>query len=128
MQNQFLTIFFSQLGHYLPGLILDIVGISLSIFSHRKNPQKFLLTTISFSIFFLSSLASQFFYAWTTSQLFDHRLSVYQIGYSNQLFEFISTPIWLTAWVILLVVIFNQKNNSADNNLEKSANEASNSS
>jgi hypothetical protein len=115
MQNPFLTILFSQLGHYLPGFILDIVGISISIVSYRKSPQKFLLTTISFSIFFLNSLANLIFYTWTTTKILDKTLSATQAGLNYQLSDCISTPIWLTAWVILFVVIFNKKYNSEKN-------------
>jgi hypothetical protein len=119
MQNPFLTIFFSQLGGYLPGFILNVVGISISIVSYRKNPKKFLLTTISFSIFFLNSLAGLIFYTWTTSKMFDKTLSATQASLNYQLSGCISTPIWLAAWVILFVVIFNKKYNSEENTHEQ---------
>ena len=119
MQNQFITSFMFQLAPQLPGLILWIVGIAISLYSRQKNPKKFLLTTISFSIFFLIALANPIFSAWMTTQYTKGGFSASQMNYGYQILGLVSTPFWLAAWVILFVAIFNQKYNSVETNLNQ---------
>lgn len=114
MQSQFTTAFIYQFGQQLPSLILFSIGIALSLYSRSKNPKKFLLTTISFSILLLISLANPIFSAWLITQYAEKDISVTQYAFRNELFSLMYIPFWLTAWIILFFAIFNQKCNLSE--------------
>lgn len=116
MQNfeyiSFIVLFLPQIPH----LILWTTGIVFSLLFRRANPKKFLLTTISFSIFFLLSLANPFFYSWLGIQFNNDNLSTAtQLGYSNFIFGAISQIVWFIAWIILFVAIFSKQYNQIEN-------------
>ena len=112
MQHTFITALMLQFGPQILSLTLFVVGIVLSFNYRSKNPEKFLLTTIAFPMFFFISFAGPIFAASLMTQYSEKKLSAEQYIYSSQLFDLVYMLIWLIPWAILFNVIFNQKYNS----------------
>lgn len=83
-------------------MLIFIVGIGLSIYFRSKNPRKHLLTLVSFSLFFLVSL----FWRMINTRVFT-------IADDNlQILNNVTTIINKIAWIVLIIALFMQSNNS----------------
>jgi len=114
MQSQFITALIFQLGSQLPSLVLYMAGIALSLYSRPKNPGKFLLTTISFLIFLLITLANSMLSVWIITQHAEGGFSNAQLSFGYQALGTVTELFRITAWIILFVAIFNHKYNSTE--------------
>lgn len=118
MPTAFLGTVIYQFSPQIPALILWLIGIGLSLYYWRKNPSKYLLTTISFSIHFLVGCINPLFATWMTMQLTENAISASQMSFGYQLFWCLSMPISVTASILLFIALFSPKHNTGDINNE----------
>jgi len=83
----------------VPYYLVYVLGVALSLYFYHKNPKKYLLTTISFSLFFLVNLLGQIFVITVNTQ---------------QIFTIVSNIMAIAAWIVLLIAIFIQPINSIE--------------
>jgi hypothetical protein len=103
----------------IPKLIIFAIGIIISVRYGSRNPKKYLLMTVSFSLLFFITLSGRVFSEWAILQYQETQYST--TIYLNRILIFgvIEMLIWLSAWIILFVAIFNPKNNLLKDNLSE---------
>jgi hypothetical protein len=111
MGNEFVTtMIISRFVAQSPTILIWIIGFSLSLYFRKKDPQKYLLTTIAFVIFFLDTIGNSVFSIWisTTLAIEGEPLSS-GMGFGHYFMSFLSTLGDAIAWAILFFAIFGQK-------------------
>jgi hypothetical protein len=112
MKNEFLTSLVISISTQIPTLLIWIAGISLSVYFRKRNPKKYLLTSMAFLVFLLDTLANSVFSAWIMTNFIatgepSPQMTEIAVG-------FLSTFSLTIAWVVLFFAIFNPKFNSVE--------------
>ncbi len=114
--NEFVTSLAITIATKIYVLLIWIIGISLSLYFHRRNPKKFFLTSGAFLIFLLNTITDSIFAAWiTTNFVVTGKPSPQMIQIAAGFLSTISSTI---AWVILFFAIFSPKFNSIERDIQ----------
>jgi hypothetical protein len=109
--NQSFMVGIYQFLYALPALAGQGVGIILSIVFRRRNPGKFRLTLISFSMSMANSLVSTFFSVWFLTSV---DLDITTRGAVMQGANICSSIVRLVSLTLLFLALFNPKYNPAE--------------
>jgi hypothetical protein len=103
MNCEFVACLLKTVGAQLPDFLMPLIGVALSIYFFKRNPGKFRLTIIAFSIFFLITFGYVLFIAWQSeSPVNDSQLGL--LGFNC--LTGITLP---AAWILIVVSIFHPR-------------------
>ncbi len=114
MENEFVTSLVIAIATQIPVLLIWVIGISLSLYFHHRNPKKFYLSLVAFLIFLLNTIANSVFSAWVTTSFVATGKPFPQMTLIAA--GFLSTIGSTIGWVILFFAIFSPKFNSIEGN------------
>jgi hypothetical protein len=103
----FVSVLFTKLAN--ESLFIPLLGLLLSLYFRQRNPKKFHLTAISFTIFILGEILIPMLTTWLEINYAQQGVSLNQRATGYSVVNCASTFVYITAWIILLFAIFSHK-------------------